>query len=126
MLDPNHSIHSLIDRTVLAQHLDYEPAFCLVRLVLYADIATFNSRLASAYVVRSTLEYRLQGLQAWLSRVVDKNGHQTAPYLIEKLACEAVTSFACVGAVTIVDEESLRIKGKRSICSSREVKCRNR
>ena len=41
---------------MFAQHLHDKPTLCFVRSVLYADIATINTRLPSASIIRATFE----------------------------------------------------------------------
>lgn len=42
---------------MLALHLHNEPALCLVRLVLNADIATLDGSLAPTYIVCPAFEH---------------------------------------------------------------------
>jgi hypothetical protein len=83
--------------TMLAEHLYDKPTLCFVRSVLYAHIASIDTRLPSARVIRATFEDRLQ-----------------CP--IVKLTGEAVAIARwAVGVEGIAGEERPRIEGERSV-----------
>lgn len=57
-----HDITRYLIVTVLAQHPDDEPTFCLIWLILEADFTTLNCAFTTSAFASSTLEDRLQCL----------------------------------------------------------------
>ena len=53
--------------TVLAQHLDNKTTFCLVGLILDANITSFYDAFSPSNIVRSSFKYGLQSLDTQIS-----------------------------------------------------------